>query len=261
MYPIIVQYGDFVLASWHLFFVLGAFAAWFGINSLRSIILPELKERELDRLFVLLYICGYFGARIFSILFEENIYHPIEFFKAVFSFGSMTLYGGIIAVTLATVLFSYRKKLEIIRIASLFGGPGLIAIGIGRIGCFLNGDDFGKAIPDQLSPSWWTVQFPNLGDSIYRYPVQLWEAAFGILSGLLLIILAKRFPSKTLWVADAGVLAYTIARFVLEYYRGDERGYFMGTGLSTSQGVSVLLLLIWIIFRVRSSLKSKFQSN
>lgn len=257
MYPIIIQYGDFVLASWHLFFVIGAFAAWFGINSLRSTILPELKERELDRLFVLLYICGYFGARIFSILFEEKIYNPLAFIKALFSFGSMTLYGGIIAVTIATLIFSYRKNLAIIRIASLFVGPGLMAIGIGRIGCFLNGDDFGKAIPDQLSPSWWTVQFPNLGDSIYRYPVQLWEAAFGILSGLLLIILARRFPTKTLWVADAGVIAYTSARFVLEYYRGDERGYFLGSVLSTSQGVSILLLAIWITFRLRSSLKTK----
>jgi phosphatidylglycerol:prolipoprotein diacylglycerol transferase len=255
LYPIIVQYGDFVLASWHLFFVLGAFAAWFGINSLRSKILPELKERDLDRLFVMLYICGYFGARIFSILFEEKIYSPLAFAQALFSFGSMTLYGGIIAVAIATVIFARHQKIAIIRLASLFVGPGLIAIGIGRIGCFLNGDDFGKAIPDQLSPSWWTVQFPNLGDSIYRYPVQLWEAAFGILSGICLIFLAKRFPSRHLWVADAGVLAYTIARFVLEYYRGDERGFFMGSDLSTSQGISVLLLLIWIAFRIRTHFK------
>lgn len=248
--PILFRSGDFILASWHVFFVLGAFAGWYGMQSIRSSVLPSLSEGQLDRLFVLLYITGYFGARIFSIFFEDPLNGSSDFFHGLISFGSMTLYGGIIAVTLVLLVYARLKKISLLRFGSLFAGPGLIAIGIGRIGCFLNGDDFGAPIPDQLRPSWWTVQFPNLGDSIYRYPVQLWEAFFGLLFGLLLVFFSKKFPGKSLWTADAGVIGYTLARFVLEYYRGDERGQFFGTALSTSQGISIVLLLAWIGFRI-----------
>lgn len=238
-----------------MFFVLGAFAAWYGMQLIRSIIIPTFSEGQLDRLFVILYVAGYFGARIFSILFEDPLSGVNDFLRGLISFGSMTLYGGIIAVAVVLGIYAKRKKLSIVTLGSLFVGPGLIAIGVGRIGCFLNGDDYGAPIPDQLRPFWWAVQFPNLDDSIYRYPVQLWESAFGIAVGCMLIALAKRYPNKTLWIADAGVLSYTIARFILEYYRGDDRGLFWETQLSTSQGLSLVLLSIWIVFRIVSSLR------
>ncbi|MBC7533835.1 MAG: prolipoprotein diacylglyceryl transferase [Oligoflexus sp.] len=261
MLPILFRSGDFVLASWHVFFVLGAFAGWYGMQSIRSIVLPSLSEGQLDRLFVALYIAGYFGARIFSILFEDPFDSAGDLFRALISFGSMTLYGGIIAVVLVLCVFAQRKKISLLHFGALFAAPGLIAIGVGRVGCFLNGDDYGAPIPDQLQPSWWTVQFPNLGDSIYRYPVQVWEALFGIGLGLLLILLIKKFPEKSLWMADAGVLGYTAVRFFLENYRGDERGQFFGSALSTSQGISVVLAILWTIYRVTDARRTKISSG
>lgn len=250
MYPILIEVGDFVLASWHVFFVLGAFAAWYALQSIRADIVPELSAGMMDRFFVVLYLLGYFGARIFSILTEDGAASIKEFFQGLMTFGAMTLYGGILAVALGVLLFSYQKKIRLFTLAALFSAPGLIAIGLGRIGCFLNGDDYGKAVPDNFHPPFYAVRFPNLEDGIYRYPVQLWEAAYGLFVGLLLIVFIKRYPRIKPHVADLGVLSYTIGRFFLEFFRGDERGQFFGTVLSTSQGISLVLLLIWIVYRV-----------
>lgn len=250
MYPILFQSGEFVLASWHVFFVLGAFAGWFLLQSIRPDVLAEWSAGHVDKLFVALYLAGYLGARIFSIFIEDNVQSISEFFRQLLSFGAMTLYGGIIAV--ATVLIFYTKtySFRVIETAKAFVGPGLVAIGIGRIGCFLNGDDFGRAVPDQIHPPTWAVRFPNLEDNIYRYPVQIWEALFGILWGLLIIVVIKRMPKISRFAADLGVVGYTSARFILEYYRGDERGQFFGTVLSTSQGISLVLLTLWIVYRL-----------
>lgn len=259
MYPILFQTSGFALASWHVFFVLGAFAAWYALQSIRMDILPGVSASALDRGFVGLYILGYFGARIFSILTEDNISSVEEFFEGLITFGAMTLYGGIIAVALGVLVFCYWKNLSLYRLAAFFTGPGLIAIGIGRIGCFLNGDDYGRAVADNLHPPAYAVRFPNLADGIYRYPVQLWEAAFGLFFGLLCIVFIKRYPRIKPHVADIGVFSYTIGRFVLEFYRGDDRGQFLGTALSTSQGISLVLLALWVIYRVKSRVRPEFQ--
>ncbi|MES2745800.1 MAG: prolipoprotein diacylglyceryl transferase family protein [Bdellovibrionota bacterium] len=257
MYPILLQIGDFILASWHVFFVLGAFAAWFALQAIRSVVAPELSASLIDRIFVLLYLTGYFGARIFSIVTEDNIQSIAEFFTQLVSFGAMTLYGGIIAVAVVLIVFARQKQLTILRLATLFGAPGLIAIGVGRIGCFLNGDDFGKAISDPSHPPAWAVRFPNLDDGIYRYPVQLYEAAMGIVIGLLLLLYLKKAKTHLSIAGDISVVTYTVGRFVLEYYRGDERGQFLGTSLSMSQGISLVLLSTWVVYRIKGQSRLK----
>lgn len=256
MFPVLFQAGDFVLASWHLFFVIGAFVGWYTLQSVREFVTPQLSAKAVDRLFVILYLAGYFGARIFSIFTEDDVASLGEFFTELTRFGAMTLYGGIMAVAAVLVAFAYLRDLSIRRLAAFFAAPGLVAIGLGRVGCFLNGDDFGKAIPDQYHPPAWAVRFPNLADGIYRYPVQLWEAAFGILFGLALVFWVRSRKDSALYLADFGVVGYTTVRFALEFFRGDERGQFFGTVLSTSQGISLVLLIAWIAYRIHHSAKN-----
>ena len=58
---------------------------------------------------------------------------------------------------------------------------------------------------------------------------------------LILIVLllgerrGHRFAGRTFWTY---ILLYAASRFVIEFYRGDDRGYL--SGLSTSQVVSLL---------------------
>jgi phosphatidylglycerol:prolipoprotein diacylglycerol transferase len=147
---------------------------------------------------------------------------------------------------------------------------------IGRMACFLNGDDYGK-----LSHVPWAVHFPHgsypfldhvskglispLEDwSLAVHPVQL----YGCLKGLLLFLLFSYLWKKD--VFKPGVLfflfwiVYAMARFTLEFFRGDEDRGWVGP-LSTGQFMSLTLLVgsflcLWCVYKgdiTRKRLKQK----
>jgi phosphatidylglycerol:prolipoprotein diacylglycerol transferase len=121
--------------------------------------------------------------------------------------------------------------------------PG-IALGlvIGRFGCFFAGCCFGK--PTSVP---WAITFTdpfaaaNVGTplNVPLHPTQLYEAGANFV--ILVFLLAterfgRKFAGRTFWLY---MLLYAVSRYVIEFYRGDERGN-VGP-LSTSQFVSVIL--------------------
>ena len=91
----------------------------------------------------------------------------------------------------------------------------LLGLAFGRVGCFLNGDDFGKPIALPSEEPWWGVIFPNLSDNLVRYPVQLWETLFASFFALLMTFpVHKGAPS--IWDRVCGVfLLFWICAFSL----------------------------------------------
>jgi len=59
----------------------------------------------------------------------------------------------------------------------------------------------------------------------------------------------KPFEGRTFWLY---MLLYAISRYIVEIYRGDERGILMG--MATSQFISILIvpLAIVMLLRLRS---------
>lgn len=178
---------------------------------------------------------GFIGAILFQ-NFYDLVTDP-ENFK--FSF-KMTFYGGLIIGILVFILIFnfYVKKHNDIRIREIaIVAPVCITVAHawGRIGCFLAGCCYGKA-----TDSWIGIDFPGLGK---RIPVQLIEAIFlFILTAVLLVII---FKTKFQYTLNLYLAAYSIFRFVIEFFRGDaERG---GTlfGLYPSQ---IVCVVIWIVF-------------
>ena len=114
------------------------------------------------------------------------------------------------------------------------------------MGCFLNGDDYGVVVAeDMFSAPWWSVNFPNLRDGFYRHPVQLYEAAYAVIStaGLAYWVLPKWHPRAGV-ASLVTVCGYAVFRFFCEYYRGDDRGWIVQDTMSPSQFVSILLLFV-----------------
>ncbi len=67
----------------------------------------------------------------------------------------------------------------------------------------------------------------------------MYEAGAELLILIFLLVTEKKgrpYPGRTFW---GYMLLYAISRFIIEFYRADERGFVMG--LSTSQFISVLL--------------------
>ena len=151
-------------------------------------------------------------------------------------------YGGLIGATLVAFWYIRRHQLPLWTTCDMFA-PG-IALGhvVGRLGCLMAGCCYG--IPTTKP---WGITFTdpfaaaNVGTplGVPLHPTQLYEAAAELLIlGILLVTERKGrpYPGRTFWLY---MLLYAITRFIIEFYRGDERG---AVGMfSTSQFISILL--------------------
>ena len=116
----------------------------------------------------------------------------------------------------------------------------------GRIGCFLGGCCYGVECRFGFTVHGNTLN-PAVND-VNRFPVQLVEAVCNLLIFVLLFVLHRKgkFKQRLLIVY---FFTYPVVRFILEFFRGDEiRGFLFG--LSTSQIISILLLLFAVGFMV-----------
>ena len=209
--------------------------------------LVRARKRGLDAtrvmdLGIYIIISALVGAKLLLLVTDFQTFknNPAELFNLLREGG--VFYGGLI-VAVAVALFYIRKVgLPLWTTCDVFA-PG-IALGhvIGRFGCFFAGCCYGK--PTNVP---WAITFTNpvaaanVGTplSVPLHPTQLYEAGAEFL--ILLILLAteksgRRFAGRTFWLY---MLLYSISRFIIEFYRGDERG---AVGVfSTSQFISLIL--------------------
>ena len=152
-------------------------------------------------------------------------------------------YGGLIASVLVALWYLHRHRLPMWTFTDVFA-PG-IALGhvVGRFGCLFAGCCYGKPTTRP-----WGITFTdpfaaaNVGTplGVPLHPTQLYEAGAELL--ILILLLAterkgKGFAGRTFWLY---MLLYAISRFIIEFFRGDERG---AVGMfSTSQFISILLV-------------------
>lgn len=145
-----------------------------------------------------------------------------------------------------------KKKLDLAAYTDMVAPAVPLFHMFGRIGCFLGGccygveSDFGFVFEHSL------VEAAN---GVRRFPVQLVEAGFNLLLFAVLAWLLKKGVCKgKLFLLY--LLAYSVGRFVLEFWRGDAyRGFLFG--VSTSQLISIFLfavagcILLWQWLRSR----------
>ena len=178
---------------------------------------------------------GFFSAALF-----QSVYDYIEDPSKGFHFGQrITFIGGLIggAVFFLAVYFILRNKLKIRLAPMLPVIPCAITIGhaLGRVGCFFAGCCYGKPYDGIFS-----VKFPNIAERVH--PTQLYEAVFLLLLfGVLSFLLLKKYKAYK-YNLEIYLVAYGIARFVIEFFRGDDRGS-VGISISPSQMTSILLIV------------------
>ena len=125
-----------------------------------------------------------------------------------------------------------------------------IAIGhfFGRIGCFFAGCCYGKAcdLP-------WAIVFKDplslAPIGFHLHPVQLYSSAanMAIFGFLWFYRTRTRIQGQLFWIY---ILIYGIIRAVLEFFRGDPRG-FLHDGPSVSQAIGVVLACLATVMLIR----------
>jgi len=167
------------------------------------------SNRVLD-LGIYIIISALIGAKLLLLVTDFNTFHadPRELFTLLRSGG--VFYGGLIVAVAVALVYIRRVGLPLWTTCDVFA-PG-IALGhaIGRFGCLFAGCCYGRetSVP-------WAITFKD------------------------------PFAGRTFWLY---MLLYAVSRFIIEFYRGDERGMvFM---FSTSQFISLLLAPLALVMLV-----------
>ena len=170
------------------------------------------------------------GAKVLMIArdFGQYAAAPSEIVSRSTLSAAGDFYGGFIGALVASAIFFRRHpELPVWRVADLCGPAIALGQTIGRIG----GAPLGVPL----------------------HPVQLYESFVCLLIFVALVRLSrrKRFDGEVILTYTA---LYAVARFGLEFFRGDaDRGFVFGGLLSTSQAIAAMLtpaaMTLWILRR------------
>ncbi len=257
MHPVLFHIGRYTIYSYGVLVALG-FAAgitWAYFNARREGINPG---QILDLSFYLV-LSAVIGARLFYVLidFQSYIDHPLRIFK-IWE-GGLVFYGGLILAGIMGSWYILHHRLPHWRVMDIFA-PG-IALGhaIGRIGCFCAGCCYGKVCHCSFGVVFKDPRsLARLG--IPLYPTQLISSLtlFTIFVILIFVNRHKKFDGQVFW---SYIFIYALARFGIEFLRGDPRGFTIPGLISTSQGISLVLIPVSIYFLVRLRRQSEKQGG
>ena len=184
-------------------------------------------------------------------LFFEEGWDGHFFFDIIFKFmDGMVYYGGLIGAILFGMLYCKVRKLRLGDFSDSFAVGIPLFHAIARLGCFFAGCCYGIE-----SPFGYTTHSAiiNSANGVNRFPVQLLECGVNLLIFVALIIL---FRSEVLkgYLLTAYLIIYGVARFFIEFLRGDEYRGFLWI-FSTSQWISILLVGISVFILCKRKVK------
>lgn len=135
--------------------------------------------------------------------------------------------GAYLGVELVKWIYGIRVKT-----GDSFGMPMAVAVGIGRLSCFVAGCCYGT--PTSLP---WGVRFPAV-DNLPRHPTQLYEVVFHWSMAVVLVALQRRG-----WLAGQRVklyiMAYMVYRLATEFIRPEPH---FSAGLTAYQWFALVML-------------------
>ncbi len=193
---------------------------------------------------------------------ERDCFRVFKFWS-----GGLTYYGGLILAMICSWVFAKKAKWPYLQLTDL--AAPLIAFGLafGRLGCFLAGCCFG-----QRTDMPWGIKFPihsdawqlhrdlyypelqaqhnvtGVWESLPVHPTQLYELLGALVIAAFLWFYQRkhmRFHGQSTAIL---LIAYGILRFVIEFWRADQRGGYI---LSTSQWISIPMCLLGIVLIIR----------
>lgn len=251
MYPRLLELGPVTVYTYGLLLA-AAYLLGLQLARVRAAHRGLDANRVLD-LGIYIIISALVGAKLLLLVTDWSSFRadPRELLTLARSGG--VFYGGLILAVLVALWYIRHVGLPLWTTCDVFA-PG-IALGhvVGRFGCLFAGCCYGKPTTKP-----WGITFTdpfaasNVGTplGVPLHPTQLYEAGAEFV--ILLILLwserkGRPFAGRTFWLY---MLLYAISRFVIEFYRGDDRG--MVGPLSTSQFISILLaplaiaMLVWL---------------
>lgn len=263
MYPIIFDFGNIsifgfqfhpVINSYGFMLMMAFYSCYYFLNK-------DLNHLGYDAKLASDIV---FAAAVGGIL-GSKIYYLIENFERVkadpsgmiLSGAGLVFLGGLMGGTLGVTYVIRKNNLSWLKFADIVAPLLILGYAVGRIGCFLVGDDYG--LPTHVA---WGLEFPNgLPPSTYSvfqsyypwvslegfspgvlkvHPTQIYESIIGF--GIFYFLYKRR---KKVLVVGSLFFTYLIfagsERFLIEFLRVNTKYFFE---LSASQLISLIMIFI-----------------
>lgn len=254
MFPVLFQIGGLTITSFGVMMALAFIVS--GVVGAREL---KRKGENPDHAWDLAgyaAIFGIVGAKLYYLIlhWDQTVANPRA---AILSRSGLVWYGGLILAALVIAWRLGRLKLPVWKFADAIAPALAAGYAVGRLGCFLVGDDYGRpttapwgvAFPQGAPPSTadnlraFGVDVPAsvAGDTVMTvHPTQLYETGMSLVIFFILMRFRDRFATDgtlfAVWVALAGV-----ERFIVEIFRAkDDR--FLGF-LSVAQIISIAMVI------------------
>jgi phosphatidylglycerol:prolipoprotein diacylglycerol transferase len=196
---------------------IGTFLIW-----QKLLTLPQ--KNKILPLFSLILLASFLGAKILYWSVTLKFQAPLNYWWS----SGFTVYGAILLLSLVFYLLKKVRKLTNQEINIFL--PRLIFIhALGRLGCWLNGCCYGV---------FWKIQ----------HPVQLYELSFLLVLSIYLKNKINNNENKNWW--NRYLILYALGRFCLEFFRGDNDQRGMLFTLSTSQWISLFIVIFFLIKKI-----------
>ncbi len=233
MHPELFHIGGFTVNSFGVmmalaFIVAGFIAHW------------QFKKRGVNPdfiygLLIAAVIGGLLGAKIHFL-----IIHPEQWPENMLSGRGLVWFGGLFGAIIGVVIVTLVSKQRLAAIMD--SGAIAVSVGyaVGRIGCFLNGCDYGQ--PTDLP---WHLAFPNGSPPTTElvHPTQLYESAASlVIFALLVWVIAPRFKREGPLIFAYAVLAGA-ERILVEFIRTNPP---VALGLTQQQWIGIVMLVVGI---------------
>jgi len=245
LHPILIEFGSFKLPTYGLLMVTALITAL--VLAIRRGRKEGLDAGRLLDFSTWLIVVSLLGAKGLMILTGWRYFwqYPGELLSWETLRAGGVFYGGLIAGVFFAWWYLRVYKLPVWKVFDVYAPSLALGLGIGRLGCFAAGCDYGKPTTSALGvifthPFAHEVAGTPLG--IRLHPTQLYEAlaTFVIFTVLVWCYRRKSYDGQIFLLY---LVLYAAARFFIEFLRGDEdRGFVFNHLLSTSQFIAVLAL-------------------
>ncbi|UCC26991.1 MAG: prolipoprotein diacylglyceryl transferase [Gemmatimonadales bacterium] len=223
-------------------------------------------EKAWDLIFMAV-IGGIVGGKLYYVFLNFDRLQA-EGLSFLLSRGGMVWYGGFAVAAFLVLWQAKRMGLPLLKICDSSAPALALAYAVGRVGCFLVGDDWGRPTdswvgvrfsPPAYPPS--TVEniesfgisvdpalIERYGSVIPVHPTQLYEVAMSTVIFLFLWKIRGRSASPgwlfSVWLALAGA-----ERFVVEFFRAKDDRFF--GALTLAQVISIGLIAFALVWMAR----------
>ena len=256
VYPLVLHIGRLSVTGFGVMMMLAFIMSGWAIQL-------ELRRRGFDEE----YAADVVIAAVIGGLVGAKVWYWALTGESLFSRGGFVWYGGFLGGVVGVVFNSWRRKVPIAFTADLVAPALTLGYAIGRVGCFVVGDDYGR--PSSLP---WAVQFPyglpsttvanlqqfhiafpagtNPSQIVSVHPTQVYETILMLLATAWLWR-HRDHRHATGWLFACYLTIAGVERFAIEFLRAKDDRVLDGFTIAQATSVGLVAVGIYLLKRLK----------